>query len=491
MRLSSLRAKIALFVTLIVAITLAVSGFMLHRIYARGVRHATQEHIDALAIATRHSIIEAMATQCIDIDNILESLSKHEDIIASRIFNVDGLIRHSTQPSELGQDVDPVALRLFREGRNQVLFDGGEGSNRTLCLVYPIENEPRCYRCHDADTKINGVLNLCASMDHVEGDLRRGSMILLSMTLITLLTLVLGITWMMGRIVTKPVQGLVGAMRKAEGGALSARARVGRNDELGLIASSFNSMVERLQETQEQVEELHREEMRRADRLAVTGQLAASLAHEIRNPLAGISGAVEVLARGLAEDDPKREITKEISRQIGRVDNALKNLLSFTRPTTPELKETDINEQLRRTLFFALQQKDVSETKVALDLQPGLPKTLVDRGQMEQVFLNIILNALQAMPGEGKLEVRTSMHGVGDDGRLIRAEICDSGEGIPPDVMERMFKPFYTTKVKGTGLGLAISKEIVEKHGGKISVRSDVGKGACFMIDVPVRTAKD
>jgi signal transduction histidine kinase len=489
MRLWSLRAKIALFVTLIVAITLALSGFMIHRWFARTVRHATQEHIDALALATRNSIIEAMATQCIDIDNILESLSQHEDIVSSRIFNIDGVIHHSTNPGELGEAVNSAALESFRQGRQRVVIDGWEGEERILCLVYPIENGPRCHRCHDRGQKINGVLNLDASMTHLEQDLATGRLHLLITILVTLMVLVLGITWMLGRVVTRPVDGLVGAMRQAEGGSLDVRAKIGRKDEFGLMADSFNSMVERLQEARKQVEELHRADMRRADRLAVTGELAASLAHEIRNPLAGISGAVEALARGVSEDDPKNKITKEILRQIERVNTALNNLLSFTRPAEPELKKTLLNEEVKKTLFFALQQKEVSKTKVSLDLARDLPHTLVDQQQMEQVFLNIILNALQAMHGGGKLSVKTSVIRAAGGGQLIRTEISDTGEGIPPELMEKLFRPFFTTKVKGTGLGLAISRDIVEQHGGKISIRSRTGVGSSFMIDIPVRTS--
>lgn len=485
----SLRGKIALFVTMIVAITLAVSGLMIHRWFARTVRHATEEHIDALAVATKRSIIEAMATQCIDIDNILESLSQHEDIVSSRIFNVEGVIHHSTKAEELGQTVNSVALESFEQGRSRVVVDDWEGENRILCLVYPIENGPRCHRCHDRGQKINGVLNLNASMTHLEQDLATGRTHLMITILVTLMVIVLGITWMLGRIVTRPVGGLVRAMRKAEDGSLDVRAPAGRTDELGLMATSFNSMVTRLKQARQQVEELHRAEMRRADRLAVTGELAASLAHEIRNPLAGISGAVEALGRGLSKDDPKSKIIREILRQIERVNTALNNLLSFTRPAEPELKKTILNDEVKKTLFFALQQKEVSNTEVSLDLARDLPPTLVDRRQMEQVFLNIILNALQAMQGGGKLSVKTSVVQGADGGQLARTEISDTGGGIPSELMEKLFRPFFTTKVKGTGLGLAISRDIVEQHGGKISVRSSIGKGTSFIIDIPVRSS--
>ncbi len=216
------------------------------------------------------------------------------------------------------------------------------------------------------------------------------------------------------------------------------------------------------------------------ERLAAVGELAASVAHEIKNPLAGIRGACEILSDVFSEDDPRRELSEEVHRQIERLDRTLRDLLRFAKPQAMRQEATDIHAVLDRVLAVLLEADQARSITVDRDYDRAMPELRVDPQQMEQVFINILLNAFQAMNHAGKIVIRTIA-----DGEGASISIRDSGPGIPPEVADRIFKPFFTTRSKGTGLGLAIVKNIVTAHGGAISAATAPGGGAEFTITLP------
>jgi hypothetical protein len=277
-------------------------------------------------------------------------------------------------------------------------------------------------------------------------------------------------------------------MGRAEGGDLSARAQLPRRDEIGSLGRSLNSMIERLDESQREVERYHTEQLIRAERLASIGELAASVAHEIKNPLAGISGAVQVLADGFPEGGQGREVADQILRQCDRMDKTIRNLLNYAQPLTSEPSAVDVNEILERASFIAMPNPARSSVRVHRELAPGLPRALADGKHLEQAFLNLILNAVQAMPQGGDLTLRTSLRqGAAPGGpQQIEIEIADTGVGIPEAIREKVFSPFYTTRTQGTGLGLSITRRILEQSGGTVSFTSETGKGTTFRVTIPV-----
>ena len=233
------------------------------------------------------------------------------------------------------------------------------------------------------------------------------------------------------------------------------------------------------------------QQMKERDRLAALGEMSAGLAHEIRNPLAAIKGAIQYLdPKKLPEDD--REFLEIIVDEVNRLNTVVSQFLDYSRPLRPALAPTDLNEVLTRT--FKLLQPEVPEAvTVSLQLADGLPRVQADAEQLKQVFLNLALNAFQAMPHGGRLVVST--YAARDDlafwrdgGRrpdVVEIRFRDSGAGIADDAREAIFVPFYTTKEKGTGLGLAICQRIVKAHQGSIVVRSTPGEGAEFTIALP------
>jgi len=225
--------------------------------------------------------------------------------------------------------------------------------------------------------------------------------------------------------------------------------------------------------------------MERVDRLASVGEMSAGIAHEIKNPLAAISGAITVLADDFTEDDPRREVVNKVIEQISRLDKAATDLLYFGRPGKPSLDYVDANALLNKTMFFVSQHPEAKNVHQNKEFTRNLPPVWVDAKQLQQVFFNVIINAIQAMKDGGTLLLQTDL--IEEQGQtFVKVLIGDSGPGIKPKDQERIFTPFFTTKTQGTGLGLAICRQLMEQQGGSIEIKSRLGEGTRVIIYLPV-----
>jgi len=221
-------------------------------------------------------------------------------------------------------------------------------------------------------------------------------------------------------------------------------------------------------------------QIRRADKLATLGQLAAGIAHEIRNPLAGISGAVQILRDDTSKGNQEKEILGDIVERINRLNDEISNFLRFARPAPLQLSPVDMNEVVQSVLFLVNKQAETQGVSIIERYDDSLSIIMADSEQMQQVILNIVLNALQAIGNEGgQITLETSQNDADDQ---IVVEVSDTGSGIPLEKLEQIFDPYFTTKSEGTGLGLSIAQRVVEEHGGSISVRSKTGKGTTFRV---------
>jgi signal transduction histidine kinase len=225
--------------------------------------------------------------------------------------------------------------------------------------------------------------------------------------------------------------------------------------------------------------------------MASIGELASGIAHEIRNPLAGIQGAIQILAEGFPREDPRKEVTEEIQKQIYKLERLVKDLLNYAKPVPANTLPTDVNQLVDKVLsFFVTQQRRSLDFKIEKKLFSSLPKTMIDPNSMEQAFLNIILNAQKAIPSGGTFTVSTVvLPQRKEDGKEVHeVQIIfeDTGVGIPEENLPKIFNPFFSTRSDGTGLGLSIKKNIVEQQGGKIEVESEVNVGTKFIITLPV-----
>ncbi len=257
-----------------------------------------------------------------------------------------------------------------------------------------------------------------------------------------------------------------------------------RNDEIGDLGRNFNHMVAQLRESREEIQRLHRTQMSRAEHLATLGELAAGLAHEIRNPLAGIAGVIEIVGRDLPATSPARAVVKEVREEIAQIDRILTDLLQTARPHPPEVRRSDLNTTVEHAVMLARQQALSKPIKIELKKDPTLPEVEHDSGQIHQVLLNLLLNAIQAIDGAGTISVELESHG--DSAAIL---IRDTGRGIRAEHLPYIFRPFYTTKGNGTGLGLSLARRIVEEHHGSIEVTSVAGQGSQFVVLLPLAPA--
>jgi signal transduction histidine kinase len=233
------------------------------------------------------------------------------------------------------------------------------------------------------------------------------------------------------------------------------------------------------------------ERMKERERLAALGQMAAGLAHEIRNPLGSIKGAAQVLQPiGQSTDDsPTKEFLEIIVEEVDRLNKIVSQFLDYARPYRGDQNPLDVNDVVRKTLQLLEKEEGATRVEISTNFVEGLPPVRADAEQLRQVFLNLALNALQAMPHGGKLHVQTSLRRStrrGAAAAFLEVRFRDTGVGIPAGDLKNLFIPFFTTKEKGTGLGLPISQRIMENHGGTIEVRSQPGAGSTFTVLLPV-----
>jgi signal transduction histidine kinase len=299
-----------------------------------------------------------------------------------------------------------------------------------------------------------------------------------------LLVVLVAAAWFVSREMVAPIRRLVAATRRVAQGDLEARVVVRSSDEIGELAHAFNEMAAELVQASERVRELHRREIERAQHLATVGELASGVAHEIKNPVVGISNGLDLVRRRIAPDPAVDPIMDEMSRQLLRIEGAVRDLLTFARPATPTLVPADANEIVRRAARLVLPAAEHAGVSIDFRLEPSLPALLLDEEQLRQALVNLVMNAVQATPAGGRITVSTRVHG-----GVLEIEVKDTGRGITPDDLQQIFKPFYTTRHSGTGLGLSISREIVERHGGRIEVESKLGRGSSFTVVLPAQPA--
>jgi len=257
-----------------------------------------------------------------------------------------------------------------------------------------------------------------------------------------------------------------------------------RNDEIGDLGRNFNHMVEQLRESREEIERLHRTQMSRAEHFATLGEMATGLAHEIRNPLAGIAGVIEIIGRDLPTTSPARAVVKDVRQEIARINHIVTDLLHTARPHPPKVRKSDLNTTVEHAVMLGRQQALARSIEITLHKDPSLAEVEHDSDQIHQVLLNLLLNALQAIDKNGKVAVTVEARG-----KDAIIEVADTGRGIAPDNLPNIFRPFYTTKGDGTGLGLSLARRIIEDHQGHIDVTSTVGKGTTFAVVLPLLRA--
>lgn len=293
------------------------------------------------------------------------------------------------------------------------------------------------------------------------------------------------VSLLLSRSLSIPIGRLVSASRELARGNLETKVETTSRDELGVLADTFNIMAAALKDRDEKIKEFTRRKIMESERLALIGQLAANVAHELNNPLQGIVIYSHLLLEKDTGDDSARQNVEKIATQADRCRDIIRGLLDFSRQKKPDKTRCSVNVLLRDCISLVEKQALFHNIRITLDLDPALPMVIIDPSQIERVFLNLIINAAEAMGDAGQLTLTTRPSSAKDG---IEIDVADTGHGISAENLERIFDPFFTTKETGhgVGLGLAISYGIIREHGGAICVESGVGKGATFTISLPI-----
>jgi two-component system NtrC family sensor kinase len=460
------------------------------------------------------------------LQNVIETIGKQKSIEKVRIFNKEGVIMFSSDKQEMGITVDkygdksctachvrekPLPLIELSDAQRTRIFQAKDGY-RILGMITPIYNEPDCYNspchAHPQQQKVLGVLDISMPLAKVDENIRTAINRILTFSLVLILTLSTTIILFIQKFVNQPVKELVKGTNKVAAGELNYKIILRSKDEIGQLALSFNKMTEDLKNANEQIQEWiktleQRVEERttelqetqyqllQTEKLASIGKLAATVAHEINNPITGILTYTKLLRRKLKEgligsEDLQRfqGYLATMERETERCGTIVRNMLDFARQREPSYKpDIDVNTIINESLELMANKIALEEIKLGKRFNQ-LPTITADPSLLKQAFLNIILNACEAMGHGGMLTITTEFR---EKEQIIRTTFADNGRGINPKDLQKIFDPFFTTKEKGTGLGLSVVYGIISSHHGTTEVKSKPGEGTQVIIKLPVK----
>jgi len=519
----SLSVKLALYLVLSTICFWALFGVLnlrLHRRQSEQTMLQDAERIsEIIQRSTRHQMLRNDRPALAE---VITDIGSQPGIRLVRVFNKEGRISYSSTASEVETMVDKRAeqcyachaqsaplQKLNRPDRARIFTDPQGG--RVLGIIRPVENQPDCWsapcHAHPREKRILGVIDTQLSLATVDQQVAAQGRQLLGFTalaaaLVSAVTLLF--VWL---VVRRPIRELIAGTRRVSSGDLDFRIPVRSHDELGALASSFNKMTHDLSSANAEVltwahtledrvrhksQELERaySSLVASEKMASLGKLAATVAHEINNPLFGMLTYARLTLKRLAETeiDPAQkeemmENLRVIERESRRCGDIIKNLLTYVRQAPPKPQRADLNQIVERAISLVRHKLDLQGIECEESLAPDLAPVWCDPGQIQQVAVVLLMNATEALAHGGQMLVSTSAA----PGGGVRLVVADNGGGIPEDVLPHIFEPLFSTKEEQqrTGLGLAVAHSIVEQHAGTITVRSTPGQGAEFTVTLP------
>ena len=449
------------------------------------------------------------------IQQTIEAIGSAEGVLRVRVFDSKGKIAYSSDKENVGIILDkhaPVCLGCHSANHHPKdtptwSISKDRTDFRVLNIVQPIYNEVTCYtsscHVHPQQQKILGIVEANLSLALLDRSVKRQGIAITIYILIFLFTISLVLCIILWNFVSTPVSLLAEGMKKVAGGDLDYHLDINSRDEMGDLARAFNAMTFDLKKAedelvewghtlekkvQEKTQAIQRAQAQliHSEKLASLGRMAAGVAHEINSPLTGIVTFGHLLLKKFPPGTEEYEDVEVIIEQANRCSTIIKGLLGFARASAAEKAPTSINDVLTHSLNIVRNKADFFNIKLATNLDAGLSTVKADPSQLQQVFMNMIMNAADAIEGKGTITISTrNIKDTGND--FIEIEFHDTGPGISDEILEKLFEPFFTTKPvgKGTGLGLAVSHGIIQEHGGKIVVKTKLGGGTSFFVRLP------
>ena len=450
---------------------------------AKSVASVVKSILDHLMVEGKHDKLPRVMRNVINTPEVSDVL----------ILKKDGTVSMHAQPNK-EYDVFPLEqLQPMSGQQTGKYFSKKNGDSLYFYIAEPLTNKPECFTCHNDPQTVEGFVIVKVEMNDLKVAATRHQTTDSVITVLTFLGIGCVLYIAISFLVVQPIhnlrlyiQHLQSEIPKLETGAieqLPLPENISRtNDEIADLNIGFNKAIQSLNDAYKKIFTLHKIQLGYADRLASTGEIAASVAHEIKNPIAGIVGALQILKSDYPSSHPKHEIIVEMLSQLDRMNQAVNDLLAYARPKPPELSSVRLLEIVERTLSLLSHAIENKSVKIETQLEASDVNIFADAKQIQQVLWNILLNALQAIEKSGTIVLSTLKRN--DHIDII---IKDTGGGIRDEHLSNIFKPFYTTKHKGTGLGLPICKQIIEEHKGNIAIETKVGTGTTVIITLPLQ----
>jgi two-component system NtrC family sensor kinase len=471
-----LRARFFLYSNTVIAVTMALVTFfwMLHerRSQREAIERRGRSVVEAMAIPITDALTGERPRVTGDVDRITGYIAEliqrnHDFMLFVVVTDATGVVTHSSN-----QDLVGGRLKSATNTKGVAVEPGLEIRQDERGIGVLEVREPL-----EGSGHFLGMLAIGFSLEPIE---RQVAVVARRAALVAVILMLFNsaLTALYVETLIRPILTLNEIMKYAGRGVLSVRSVERRGDEVGELSDAFNRMMDELEDARER-EKVQRAQLAHTEKMVAVGTLAAGVAHEVNNPLSGVLACLENLGEH-PDDTEMRDRYLGLARDgLKRIERTVANLLNFSRQRDIRPEPTSVNHNLRHVTELVGYQLRRSNVEVRYDLDPDEALVMADHFQMEQLFLNLVLNAIEAMPDGGTLTMKTRV----EDGRVV-AEVTDSGTGIPEEIADRIFDPFFTTREvgEGTGLGLAVSDSIVAAHGGTLEVESRVGKGTTFRV---------
>jgi signal transduction histidine kinase len=478
------RLKLALLVNLLIVLLILGSAFLVEQRQ----RSAIVQEVEKRALVMAQALDSAVAADLItynyvSIEQSVQKFSKGPDLVYIFVFDKEGNVAAQyIRDSPLSQILPQRgALKRGEAFVDQVQLPGVERETvHDVQLPVTVEGAPQAW----------GLIRLGVSLQSMHQEIARTRWQIAGFVVLGILTGSLA-SFVLARRIARPIQAIMQGVAAVGRGDFGSRIEVMSRDELGQLSTAFNEMSTQLARVRDLEERL-----RRADRLAALGTMAAGIAHDIRNPLTSILIFSQLMSLHHDDPDVREKFNRVVPRELERVQAVIEDMMELARPATMHREPVNLNELLTQVLELYEGQASGQSIKIVREYDQDLPFCMADRKRLHRCFSNIVSNALQAMPNGGDLLLRTSQTSttlLPNSGQpeprpepAVQVAISDTGQGIPADRLSRIFDPFFTTKEKGMGLGMAITHRIIEDHKGNIEVQSEEGLGTTFTVHLPL-----
>lgn len=473
----SLSLKLAVAIGVIISIIIAIGTFFLVNVTRRGIAETSVTNALYQSQLLKGKLIESMLGENPgreSIEALIQEQKQASTLNEINIFDMNGKVEFSTALANVNQRIDWPKEKREHLTSDEALVDfHGSGKDGKLRIIHPIRSTFQCTSCHNVQQgQVIGGIELFVPLRPVYERFAVNNTLIVLIALVFVVIVALFIRLVVHRIVKRPIHKLMKTMEKAELGELNARVSIHEDPDLRRLAKSFNTMVRGIENAQKRIQAQHQKELSQSNRLASLGQYMSKVSHEIKNPLAAISAALHALKSEFEARD-QLAVYEELSHQLERIERTVNNLLRYAKQAPPHFAKCSLLDPIHHALASAAHRLKDSRIRVQINSDIDEPILEADEGQLEQVFLNLVLNAIDAMPKGGDLKINIK---VAENNLVVEFE--DTGFGINPELQAKIFEPFFSTKKGGTGLGLSVVKGIVELHGGKIEIENSQSQGA-------------